>query len=469
MASPVVTVTLGGTDISTRVGGPGAGASLRYGRGANWDGSAESPGYCVLLVQNTDKAFNPRNSGSSLASVLKIGKAVRVTCTYSAVTYYLFHGFLRRVVPLDDKWAELHCEDALFNFARRETNLAASATRSISDYRDAILDDIGESGSNRLLVDGGAEATVPYTGADEVNALSVLQELNRATGSVHFIRPTSAAYQYTVIDRTILQSNASAETWSDTDFANPFAESLGMFDYTDERIINQQRVEATPRLLEDDAVVVWKRSRIQVPASATVNRWARFDDPTFFQALTYTVESGSISTVTLFPFARSARVRIVASGSGVVLRDVTISGRRALATEMDASISDDSTSQTAYGILRGPTIASDYIFNEAYAQGLGDWYVWRYKDPRGNATPAFVNRFPTQLARDVTDRITYTSSEHNLSAVEFLIRGFETSVTDSGATWTTKYDLEEMPAAVSLFTIGGSAGQGVGGTGILAR
>lgn len=468
MAPPVVTVTLGGTDISARVKSPKGTPTMVYGRGASFDGGSESPGYAVLTVANNDKAFNPRNAGSTLASVLKLGKAVRVTAVWSATTYYLFHGFLRRLVPLDDGFAELHCEDALFNLSRRETNVGASVDRSIRSFRGAILDDVGEDPANRNLANSnGAEAGVVFTGADGANALDLLQSLNQATGTVHYVKPTSTAYQYTTLDRADLQSTASVESWSDTDFANPFAATLGMFDLTDERIINKQRVEATPRLLEDDPTTVWSRHRIQVAPNATKVRWARYDEPTFERVWDYTTESGS-ATVTRTHYTRATKYEVAAGVSGVVLKDLKITGRRALPVELDAGISEDGASQTAYGVLRGQPISSDYISSEAYAEGLGDWYTFRYKDPRANAAPTFINRFPTQLQREIGERITYTSAEHSLTAIQFLIRSFETEVSDSGATWKTTYQLEEMPATVSLFTVGGSAPQGVGGTGVLA-
>lgn len=467
MVSPVVTVTLGGTDISSYCAGPGA--SLIYGRGASFDGTSEPAGFADLFVKNSDHTFDPRNSGSSLFSVLKIGKAVRITCTHSAVTYYLFHGFLRNVGPDEDGFVRLHCEDALYSFSRRRADLAASVTRSLSTFRADILDDIGESGSNRNLdLQNGAEAVILYTGADDQDAAALLTELNQATGTVHFVKPTSSAYQYTTLDRMTLQSSASVETWSDADAANPFAETLAGFDYTDEAIINKMRVEATPRILEDDATTVWSRNRWQVPASTTKVRWARFDEPTFSQSFAYTVESGG-ATVNFTGFARSAKIEVIAGGSGVVLRSLSITGRRALEAELDGAESSDSTSISTYGELPGPTISSDYISSEVFAEALGDWYVFRYKDPRAKPGPTFVNRFPTQLAREIGERVTITASEQSLSAVECLIRSFTTTVTDSGFTWRTAYQLEEMPAAVLLFTLGGSAGQGVGGTGILGR
>jgi len=132
MAVPVTTVTLGGTDITSRVNSPKGRPVVTFGRGSAFDGGAAPPGYARITVVNNGQAFNWRNGSSPYASVLKLGKAVRITSVYSATTRYHFHGFLRRIVPLDGGFAELHAEDALFNFSRRESSVAGSFGSSIS-------------------------------------------------------------------------------------------------------------------------------------------------------------------------------------------------------------------------------------------------------------------------------------------------------------------------------------------------
>lgn len=465
MAQPVATVTLGGTDISSRVEAPSGEPSVTFGRGVSFDGAGTPPGYATISVSNNDRAFNPRNGSSTYASVLRLGKPVRITAVYSATTYYLFHGFLRRIVP-GDGFAQLVCQDALFNFSRRETNLAASVTRSINGFRGAILDDIGEAAGSRSLSNEGPEATVTYTGADGNDAAGLLETLDRATGTMHYVVPTSTGYQYVTLARTALQSLASVETWSDTDFSSPFAVDLPGYDYTDEGIVNEQRVEANPRLLDDDPSTVWSKEKIWLPAGATRTRWPRWDDPTFELAISYDVNAGS-PTVTMTPFARTAKLVIAAGGSNANLQNLKIRGRVARSVELDAGIASDATSQSTYGLLRGGDISSDYIASEAWSDSLAAWYVYRYKDPRARPPVVFENRFPTQLQRQVGERVTLTAAEHSLSGVEMLIASFQTEIRESGGTWRTTYQLEEMPAAVSLFTVGGSAGQGVGGSAIL--
>lgn len=468
MPPPVVTVTLGGTDISADVASPSGTHAIVYGRGSNFDGSSESPGYATVMLKNADYRYNPDNSGSSRYALLKVGKALRVTVTYNAVTYYLYHGYVRRIVPNPvTKFAEIVTQDAMFNFSRRETSVSASVSRTLKSFRDAILDDILEAGANRSLTLGnGPENEVPYTGADQRNALGVLDEINAATASYHYIKPNAADYTYTTKDRLFIQAGTLDETWSDVDTANPFATDISGWDYTDENIINSQRVYATPRLLEEVNSVVWQRKHsLTVDASTTETRWARFDEPTFEQVLSYSIV-GAGGTVTFTPFARSAKIVITAGVNALTVRDLKITGARALVTELHSALDEAPSSITDYGRLKGGDIQTDYLSSTAQAKGLAQWITYRYAKPRSFPTVRFENRFPTQLVREIGDRVRLVAARLSVDQ-HMYVRSFETRISEGGAIWTTDYDVEEASAIRNLFTLGGTADQGLGGTALL--
>lgn len=462
MASPVGTLTLGGTDITADMADP-EGGPWRWGRGAAFDLGAEAPGYAVFRVRNDGKKYNPENGASSLAGVLEVGAAVRLSATYSAVSYYPFHGNLRRIVPLPHiKMAELHCQDPLFNLSRKEVNLAASFSRNIRDFRGAVLDEAGEDPANRNLpVTNGPENWYGYTAADARDALSVLNDLNAGTGTIHYIKPTATAYQYTTIDRLSLQEGTSVETWSDTDFTKPFATELRPYDYTDEGVILSQRVRASPRQQDDLPTVVWERGLpLRVNAGVTETVWANFDDPVFSQYLSYISVGAAPSSVSITPFARSAKIVVTAGAGAVELRDLSVVGNAAPVIDLGSYLAGDDELG-----FRGGEISSDYIGTLGQAQALANYIVWRYGTLRARPSVTFTNRFPTQLAREIGDRITLTSAELSLSAVDFLIRSFETRVRNG--TWETTYELEQAPPPLSLVHVGGSAGNGIGSTATL--
>ena len=464
MVQPVATVTLGGTDISTYVSNEGT--PVTWGRGASFDGQQESPGHMAVVVQNPDRRFNPLNSSSPIIAQLKFGKKLRLTCTHSAVTYYLFEGYLRSIFQRDDGFAELHCQDALYNFAQKETYISGSFGRTMNSFRSAILSDIAYSGSS--LATNGGESMTGYTGADAANVLSLLTELNRATGTIHYMNPTSGGADYTTIDRTTFQTAASSEDWVDTDLSTPFATDLGSTVYSDERLVNSQRVQARPREKQSE-IEIWRKPRWTVNASSSETRWANFNDPVIgTPTASYTTISGS-PTVTVTAYGRTAKVVVAAGGTAVDLKNVVLRGYPATEVEVGSAKFEDATSISTYGRYEGGEIASDYLPSEAHANGLGSYIVWRNKDASLVPGPTFVNRFPTQLARDVGDVVRITSTELGPTTLgRFVIRGFESSIVGKGDQWTTRYTLEALPAALDLFTIGGTAGQGVGGTGVLA-
>jgi hypothetical protein len=464
VAQPVSTLTLGGTDITNDCLSPDGDGTAKWGRGAAFDLGAEAPGYAVFRVRNDAKKYNPDNASSPVFASLKPGTTVRLTSVYSATTYYNFHGFLRRIVPLPAiKMAELHCQDVLFNLSRKEVNLAASFSRTISAFRAAVLTDAGESVSNRnLAVGNGAEGRYSFTAADQRPALDILNDLNAATGTIHYVKPTSSAYEYTTVDRLALQSSSSSETWSDTDFANAFASELQPYDYTDEGVINSQRVRASPRLISNAPSVVWERGwSLKVPASSSKTIWAKFDDPAFNQYLSYTSVGVTPAAVTLTPFSRSAKITVTAAAGGMAeLRDLMVVGDSAPVVDLGSYLAEDATSISSYGRLRGGEISSDYLSNLDEAEALANYIVWRYSVPRGRPAVTFTDRFPTQLVREVGERITLTSSELSLSAAPMWIRKFETVIRNGH--WTTTYDLEQAPAALDLVQVGGDAAHGIG-------
>ena len=156
------------------------------------------------------------------------------------------------------------------------------------------------------------------------------------------------------------------------------------------------------------------------------------------------------------------------------MADTTVSafylyGWRVPETDIGAVITEDETSQDDYGIY-AETITADDLQDAPLAEGLGGWLQYRYGNPKARPSLTFVNRFPSQLQRDVSDRITLTFGLEGVAGRDFLIRSLETTVTQSGAEWMTEYGLEEAPTLdSSTFTVDGTAAQGVGGTGILLR
>jgi hypothetical protein len=439
---------------------------LSYSRGASFDGATEAKGFCEIHVNNPTNKYDPDNAASPLFGNLRLGRAVWVRATYSAVTYALFYGYLRRIV-LDPraKTAQLLCEDPLYKFARAETSVPLSMMRSIREFREAILDDIGEPAGRRNLANASPEWDVPMTGADQVNALNRLTDLNVATGTVHYIRPhTSSAtlYEYVTVDRVALATAGTDETYND-DVAD-----MSGYDLTDEAIVNSQRVGMRMWMVPSVGSTAWELEDVPftVDAGMTHTMWASFDNPVMDQAVAYTA-AGS-PTVVLTPFVTSAKIAITGGPTGSTISALSVVGRVAEQMAAHSHLRFDQTSIDTHGELRGSEISSDYFAQHATAEGLGSWVIYRYKDPKPRPDLTVENRFPSQVQRDITDRIALTFPRSSLSGKEYLIRSFRTDVMLNARSWRTTYQLESAPTTAVWFTIGGSADQGIGGSGVLA-
>jgi hypothetical protein len=447
---------------------------LTYGRGASFDGSTESPGTCTIRLRNYDKKYAPDNASSPLTGLLVLGRQVWVRSTYGGARYANFYGYIRRIVPLPGpRMVEIVCEDPLYKFGRQEVSIPLSFDHSIATFRGDILGELGADFTHRTLA-GGIEGNIVYTEADQVSGLGLLSELNKATGTVHFIKPDPSptiVWKYVTVDRATIQGQAVDETFNET------LNDMSGYDLTDEALVNSQRVFPTARVVATEPEVVWE-GNVPFDIEAQTIVWAgagkasvlgghsnediSFDDPTFDQTLT--IDGTGISSSVFTPFSRSAKIEINTAG-GATIDTLFITGRPARRISEVSVIKEDlSVVAERYA---GPDIASDFIANTAMAEGLAAWWVYRYKGGAARPDIMLENRFPTQVQRDITDRLSITFGLLGISAKQFLIRSFTTEVTMSALDWTTTYSLESTPTALDLFTVDGTAGQGLGGTGIL--
>lgn len=106
--------------------------------------------------------------------------------------------------------------------------------------------------------------------------------------------------------------------------------------------------------------------------------------------------------------------------------------------------SDDISAQ-AFGPAPGSTInATRFVATQAEAQAIADAVIARYR--RGVMRPRMtvVNRFPSQLSRDVGDLLSVTLARGRLFGAHFRILAVQTTVGEAGQRWETAYTLEEV-------------------------
>jgi Concanavalin A-like lectin/glucanases superfamily len=128
----------------------------------------------------------------------------------------------------------------------------------------------------------------------------------------------------------------------------------------------------------------------------------------------------------------------------------------------------DQTNVETYG--ERPTGAiGGYAFgiSDSVADAIGGALLARYKDPRARPQIKVVNRFPSQLQRELDDLVTVNFARLGISGGSYLILRLDSAIGSAGNEWTTTYQLEDtgraagatVPAATvpGAPTIGGAS------------
>lgn len=219
----------------------------------SWSRSLDAIGTATVEVLNTSGKYDPRYSSSALYGSVSPGKRLWIRSTYASVLYGCFYGTITTVEPRPwDGVVDLVCEDMMGSLA--------GATHASRFYADATYSDARARAIGALLTDDprnesttlgssrvtsntkGLEGSTFYAGTDDlVNTLEYLRDLNEATQTAHWCKPSPHAmvgWRYTVEDRGALTDTSSDHTVNES---NPPADLTGVR-YTHEALENQQVV-----------------------------------------------------------------------------------------------------------------------------------------------------------------------------------------------------------------------------------
>lgn len=471
-------------DVSTDTFAERDGSAFQYGRGASFDGSSQAIGYANYRVVNHGK-YTPENSAGALYGLLTTGKRALFRATYDGAPYALFYGVVRRFDPLPEaKACEIRCEDMLHELARLRVHkphwqysyhysrTAALSANAIHAYSD-------ESGP--------IESLTFNRGTDPVSVLDYFASLDTATGSLHFVQPqiyASDPWRIVFRDRTVhSDATTPSETWDDD------LSDLSGYNVTDEAIINRQSVGLTAYRVEsynevaqaydppthsliDDVdgkfypaspelvTVTAPPEQMPLTIPANTRRVLRFEfSPMFLLTGSVAVTYASGSATLVEDYGPTYLVATLTAGSAdAVISGITLSGYPLVRLPLNNEEARDEESIWLDGDHSGQDIDSPYVSHPAYAHGLAEWKVWRWKRARARPTILRENWFESQLGREVSDRVTVNFARLSLSGKVFSIMGFDTIVSVGSRQWDTTYQVEELPAppAAGWFRLGTS-------------
>jgi hypothetical protein len=436
---------------------------IEWERGGSYDSvSPAGPGGATITLKNHDGRFDPDNASGPLYGKLKPGIPVwcgadRTTGSLTTATEVrgFFGGYVREWVPTVDsrgeRVVEVICEDAFGRYRRTPVTVAAALTRSQGELRGTVLTAVGESTDRRVMED--ESGMLPISAVDGEDALSVLEELNKATASRHYIAPADSKedwYDYTLVNKYHKLADAADETWNGDDIQN-----VSGWRVTNANVIQQQRASVTPITLTPNNAVVWEAEGLPVTVRSVrpYSVIAEFDDYVFGPTLDISVTSGSVYSE-IEGFGKTARIRVWSAGIGVI-SSLRVLGQQVERGDSEQVIAGDTTA----GAFTGSPISSDYIGQTAAAQGVCDYIVWKFSTPLKRPKLIRKRKDATTTAsifdRDLFDVVNVVIDELSVTSRRLEIVGLKGSWRPGGDISMT-YECQETPnqAPVQWFTVG---------------
>ena len=427
--------------------------SWRITRGASPEltGGAQ-PGQMTLTLKNTGNRFNPENTSGTLYGKLRDGVPIWLGVNsegqFSGTAVRgLFGGRIEDITPVPVPGAtvpptvEITATDALAYLQRTPVRIEDSRTRSHKALRQAILD---AAGITSYTIPPEIE-TMPLSSADG-NAAQLLDELNRATGTRHFIEPGDSAtawFSYVARDRHWHLAGTAQGTLAGTAHVDPPSGWRRSAD----TVINQQRVTFEPVTFTPATVTVWEQDPVpfSFTSAASQTFWVDFDD--FVDSPTVDISyTGSTVTSTLTPFGETAKLVLTSGGTSTVSA-LSIEGALARRAPAESVVANNTTSQAdPRGIRSGSDISGDYVGVLASARGLAEHVVWRFGSPQVRPTLTVQNWFPYQFDLDLFDLISFSSTELGVTSRLFEIVGLVHEGNHAGTAaihHTATYTLQE--------------------------
>lgn len=436
---------------------------LRYGQAG--------PAQCTIQLQNRHGRYTPGNASSPIASQLKPGRRVRVTASPVAGggPYAVFDGFIRRIVPHggppSERSVTIIAEDALFRAQRKRETWPADTNRSLHSWRTDIATALGFAASNQRDIDtSGDEIIQPITFSDDRGTLELLNELSRITGSIHYVRPSDTesigAIYRSRARLPIVHDLAAVATFTGAQVA-----SLEGYELGDENIANRITAAIAVRQAEPVARDLAIVDEITVGGSSTRTEFVSWADPALSISSAYTAV-GCTVTVTLLGDGRRAKVEITGTGSGGSVSNLVISG--IVASDKDEeTINESSPSSIAsYGEWAGTPAAGDYYGAVAQAQSRALHLIGRLGDGPAMPTVIVDSIMPQLFTVMPGDRITVSNGTLPLPTPIDLLVGTRRITMLTGGYWMAAWECEQLKPRKTLFKLGGTAAEGIGGTGV---
>jgi PKD repeat protein len=414
----------------------------------------QQPGTMTIEVRNDDKRFTPRYAASPLYPLVRPGPKVWFGATSGGVTYGIFAGYLKDIVPLPRVGrAQLICHDPFGLWGKTPVLVGFSQTRTARSYRAAILSALGIPTANQAL--DGEPDVLPLTGIDTRNALAALEEVNSAIGSRHWIEPADDKddhYFYRSASRNRnLGGETTVATLTDTDVSE-----LSGLRLTLDTMANVARVTAQTTTFPEETEV-WRSGDVpfSVHSSGVTTIMATFGSWVKNPRLVIG-NTGSLAVQSITNYGQSAKIELASSGAAAVINSLVVMGYAGVQGSSREVYERAEDSISTYDVEQeGPSLGSALVGNATAAQGVALAALFRSKNPRERPSIGITDRFDKALIMHIGDLVTQSQAEMALSAVKFEIVGRQWNVDLGAKQWAFSFQYIETPIQtdMGIFTL----------------
>jgi hypothetical protein len=429
--------------------------------------SPSAPDSCTIIVKNSDGRYSPDNTASPLYGKLLphrpvwIGRNDDLSLEGTGQDVHgVWAGRIRTVAPVMPvagmtPTAQIICEGITGAYERAGAYVLGGANRTHAAMRQLILESMNETEARMDLdaetgvidyswVGGDLRETTKGI-AEAESGLQALNELNSATGTRHFIRPSSFKddwYQYVSTNRYWKLQSAADFTLNGDDI-----HAVPEWETGEASIITYQEAEYTPAEVLA-AGTVWG-PYTEVPFNMTVAAsrtiWGRFED--FVPNGTAVVAStGATITQSFANYGRMFSLTLYASGNATVTA-VHIEGDMLNRLDTERMAESSSATEAVYGRRNGQVVTSRFVGSPENGFGLTHFLIWKFAGPLRSGRVVIKNKPSIVNSRDLYDLATVTIDALHVANDRFEIIGEEgecNRATASGiADWTTTWAIQK--------------------------
>ena len=430
-------------------------------RGRDGPFDAITAGKCTLTLDNSSDRFNPWNSGGALYGHLTPGITVMVDVTYRSLDYSLFAGFIEDIVPsgkLGNKTVTITAYDEWRRVCARNIDLTLTTA---STDNDTLIDNVLTAYGGWKGIYGTILQTQESTANFWANGTAGALIEGLVNSEMGYLR-VGGEGSLVALPRDYAE--ATARTLTDSDLVD--IELNQPWDC----IVNKATVIAHPVDAEATADIWTLNDVTYIAPGASATVWAEFQD-SFGAACAasgvidpaattdYTANSQAngggtdmTASLTVTPTKYANRAKLVlANGHATTGLYVTLLKIRgdALHSYPVTVTSEDSTSQTAYG-MRERTIDLYWLQDVNTAQDFANALVSFWKDPQKMPVIRMQRKLPLMIGQengasslplDQFSCFRLTSTVYPITAEEFMVGKLH---------WWTRTTMQDLWAEFKL-------------------